>query len=47
MKKFGSGIQDGKIRIRDGKFGSGIRDKHLGSATLIGMDFQLLLTGYG
>jgi hypothetical protein len=47
MEKFGSGIRDGKIRIRDPrwknsdpgsemeKFGSGIRDKHPGSATLI------------
>jgi hypothetical protein len=30
------------MRIRDSKFESGIRDKYLGSATLVGMDQQLL-----
>jgi hypothetical protein len=36
-RQFGSGIRDGKSRIRDPgwkKVGSGIRDKHPGSATL-------------
>ncbi len=43
---FGLKYLNSLLRIRDPGWKIRIRDKHLGSATLVGMDQQLLLIGY-